>query len=547
MPYEPYVDGLFTYCLSVLCDHDAAVAALGEALALADRDRARLRDRELLRPWLYSLARYACLRRLALPPAGPAYWGAAAVPPPPFAGAADAGARDGGTLAERRRAELAALAWPEAAGTTPDQREALELAVRHGLSPREVAAVLGLDPGQTRTLLSRAAAEVERTRVAVAVVREGDCPALAGLPANPAVLLGSSLREELVRHVAECGRCRGTAQRQAAAGPGEATSDVLALVPTPRASVLTAMAVAGDRGAASRIARGGAAPAGRTRSGWSDGVSNRGAGPRQPSGRAVEPRFDRRGFPVGVREPGLLGVLLRHRVLTTALVAAVIAAPALLLWAERGEEEAATSGQGRPATASGEGLPADEGTPRSDGGPTGVARDGRPAGDRSTTASPSRPPASSSAFPEEEPRSSAGPSTAGPWPSGSASEPAPSSPPEPGRLTVSAQTQGEDTVVALSVSGETEVRWQATTDADWLALSQGSGTLRPGEQTTVTIWVIGDRQPSGPWSAQVLFQPSGTAVAVQGTGPTGSPSPSDPPSASGERFAVAPSATTEPP
>ena len=35
--YDPYVDGLFTYCLSVLCDHDAATEALADALALAER------------------------------------------------------------------------------------------------------------------------------------------------------------------------------------------------------------------------------------------------------------------------------------------------------------------------------------------------------------------------------------------------------------------------------------------------------------------------------------------------------------------------------
>ena len=34
--YEPYLDGLFTYCLSVLCDHDAATSALGDALAVAE-------------------------------------------------------------------------------------------------------------------------------------------------------------------------------------------------------------------------------------------------------------------------------------------------------------------------------------------------------------------------------------------------------------------------------------------------------------------------------------------------------------------------------
>lgn len=63
--YEPYLDGLFTYCLSVLCDHDAATAALGDALALAERRGPRgpesAADR---RAWLYALARWSCLRKL---------------------------------------------------------------------------------------------------------------------------------------------------------------------------------------------------------------------------------------------------------------------------------------------------------------------------------------------------------------------------------------------------------------------------------------------------------------------------------------------------
>src|ERR1700740_1894339 len=64
--FEPYLDGLVTYCLSVLCDHAAATAALGDVLALAERRGQRVPeavgDR---RAWLYALARWACLRGLA--------------------------------------------------------------------------------------------------------------------------------------------------------------------------------------------------------------------------------------------------------------------------------------------------------------------------------------------------------------------------------------------------------------------------------------------------------------------------------------------------
>ncbi|KIF01305.1 alanine-rich protein, partial [Streptomyces sp. RSD-27] len=64
-PYEPYLDGLFTYCLSVLCDHDAATDALGDVLAVADRYPGRCPHEGERRAWLYALARWACLRRLA--------------------------------------------------------------------------------------------------------------------------------------------------------------------------------------------------------------------------------------------------------------------------------------------------------------------------------------------------------------------------------------------------------------------------------------------------------------------------------------------------
>lgn len=63
---EAYLDGLFTYCLSVLCDHDGAVEALGAVLAIAERQDGRCpRGEEERKTWLYALARWTCLRKLA--------------------------------------------------------------------------------------------------------------------------------------------------------------------------------------------------------------------------------------------------------------------------------------------------------------------------------------------------------------------------------------------------------------------------------------------------------------------------------------------------
>ncbi len=283
--YEPYLDGLFTYCLSVLCDHDAATEALGAVLAVAERHEARCPEGEEERTsWLYALARWICLRTLTerrrgrqahrrpsaaagnatpagRPPAAPAPGTtsapggtsstaatdisaatsiAAGTAPHPTRTGPHAVPEDAITpapaespAAEARRRELATLAWPEAAGTTPEQREALELAVRHRLTPPAVASVLGLEPAAARELLAAAACEVERTRAALTVVETAGCPTVARLTGDHRVLLSATLRRELVRHVDDCPRCRRAAERVDAAGPwpGATVAPVTARLP----------------------------------------------------------------------------------------------------------------------------------------------------------------------------------------------------------------------------------------------------------------------------------------------------------------------------
>src|SRR3954454_2849746 len=311
--YEPHLDGLFTYCLSVLCDHDAALAALGDVLALAERrggpDAAG--DR---RAWLYALARWACLRKLAeakqkrqaTHAAG--RHGASQKPAEPPV------AED---LQEGRRRELALLAWPEAAGTTPEQREALELAVRHHLAAHEVAAVLGMDLAGARELLASAACEVERTRAALAVVETGDCMSVARLTGDSQFVLSSALRKDLVRHVDDSPRCRRSAER---AIPGRwpgamVTPAELPVLEAPRAALHMA--------------------------------------PEHPSRAraAAVPRLDRRGFPMDPKDRAARRDRLRARAVTTTVVATVVAAPVFALWAAyRGSPAEGTDG--RSATAS---------------------------------------------------------------------------------------------------------------------------------------------------------------------------------------------------
>nr|WP_246114035.1 hypothetical protein [Streptomyces montanus] len=464
--YEPYLDGLFTYCLSVLCDHDAAIAAVGHALALAERRGPRgpaaPDDR---RAWLYALARWMCLRKLTEAKDAEAKLTEAKDKVEPTQ------QKRHGTAAEddRRRRELALLAWPEAAGTTPEQREALELAVRHQLSAREVAAVLGMGAVAARELLGAAACEVERTRAALAVVETGTCPSVARLIGDDQLVLGSALRRELVRHVDDCPRCRRTAER-AIPGSWPGTSVTPAALPVleaPRAALHTAMA-------------------------------------HVPRARGGGPRFDRRGFPMDPKDRAARRDRLRARAVTTTVVATVVAAPVLALWAAyRGAPLTGEGSDGRPVTASEArgpiGLGGEEAGAYENSGKAGARPDSRSTRNKRLSDVSVEVIGVASGH-----RKSA--------------------------LSVEADSSGDTTLITLTASKSSprQVRWSARTGASWLYLSRSSGTLRPGESLTIKVYVDHLREPTGHWSARVSISPAGAAVSIDGYGTAGTPDPWDP-------------------
>ncbi|MEU6314583.1 hypothetical protein [Streptomyces sp. NPDC047014] len=522
--HEPYLDGLFTYCLSVLCDHDTATDVLGEVLAVAERHPGRCPDEGDRRAWLYALARWGCLRRLAdrrrtrqgahsarrapehsardrAP--GESTGEPTGDPPGGTYGAAPAGTVPGATpdtaatappaprtldVYAYRRTELARLAWPEAAGTTPAQREALELAVRHRLGVPELAAVLGTPPAAARELLTGAACEVERTRAALAVVETGNCPSVSQLTGGDEdgegggnVLLSSTLRAELVRHVDDCPRCRRVAERVGAAAPwpgsGGMDTAALPLVPAPRKAVHAAML--------------------RSRRG---------------RGRGPGPRFDRTGFPMDPKDRAARRDRLRARAVTTTVVATVVAAPVLALWASYRGESAAGDRVGNGSTrisASGSELP----DARMDGRPlTAYENTGNTA---ITTGEPGFGGSAGSSDVSVEVISSGPPAT--PEHAGA------------GRLDVAASSRGALTLLTLTASGGAPVDWRLWSDAPWLRASRTAGTLAPGESVTLHIAVDPDAQPVGAWTARVGVDPSGAVVSIRGRGrPAPVPEPSAP-------------------
>ncbi|GHA72508.1 MULTISPECIES: BACON domain-containing protein [Streptomyces] len=470
--YDAYLDGLFTYCLSVLCDHDAATAALGDVLAIAERRGHRgpapAADR---RSWLYALARWACLRKLAEAKQKRPSTHAAGRPAPATRQTAQTTPTAPTTPTndethQRHRSELALLAWPEAAGTTPEQREALELAVRHHLAPHEVAAVLGTDLAATRELLASAACEVERTRAALAVVETGTCAGVARLTGDNRYVLSTALRRELVRHVDDCPRCRRTAER-AIPGRWPGTSVTPAELPVleaPRTALHVALA-------------------------------------HTSRARSAAPRFDRRGFPMDPKDRAARRDRLRARAVTTTVVATVVAAPVLALWAAYRGTPVVEGEEGRSASAS-EAQDPDATDGESAGGAYGYEN----AGNASTTPG--------TGFGE---KGGADVSVEVVGVSGASGKAA-------GHLEVTAGHDGDTTLVTLTATGDAPVHWSASVGASWLYLSQSSGTLRPGEAVTVRVYVDHLREPSGRWSARVAVSPAGAVVAIEGYGTAPAPS-----------------------
>lgn len=217
--YDAYADGLHTYALWYLRDHDAAADAVYCAFVAADRNHTNLQQPEQIQPWLYALLRRECrLRASAADPSDSPAPVSLRLRPKADAlgesGVAESLLQLEGNL---RRAEFHSLAWPEAEGLAPSHREVLELTIRHGLDSRGLALVLGLREGAAGLapsrgfgLLADAWRELERSLAAAAVAASGrdNCAQLAELTFGWSGKLNAGLRAPLTDHVDRCSRCQ---------------------------------------------------------------------------------------------------------------------------------------------------------------------------------------------------------------------------------------------------------------------------------------------------------------------------------------------------
>ncbi|MDN3360003.1 sigma-70 family RNA polymerase sigma factor [Actinomadura sp. DC4] len=208
--YDLYAPRLFDYSHVLLRDQEGAALALHDSLITMQERVGWLPDARLFRGWIYSVTRDECLRRRAY----------AELP------------------VERQRA-------PQAAGLEADeatrqlvhaallvlggqQREALDLSLRHELNPHELAEVFGVTPHEASVRVAQARHDLDDAFAAVVVAATGreDCPSVAALAGPIDEPLDADTCGKLARHISNCPICGTRGNRKVA------TARLLLAMPT---------------------------------------------------------------------------------------------------------------------------------------------------------------------------------------------------------------------------------------------------------------------------------------------------------------------------
>jgi RNA polymerase sigma factor (sigma-70 family) len=194
--YGRYAAPLYAYCRSQLGVPEDAAGAVLDTFVVASYRLRDLRDPERFRPWLYTVARNACHRRLNA--------GARRASLDEEVGAAaDEPGAIGGDDAQR------ALARAAVAALSPDQRDVVELSLRHKLSGQDLADVLGVSRGRANALAARARRDLRRWLRTLVAARLGraDCQELDALLADWDGQLTDLLCKRVGRHTEHCAVC----------------------------------------------------------------------------------------------------------------------------------------------------------------------------------------------------------------------------------------------------------------------------------------------------------------------------------------------------
>jgi RNA polymerase sigma factor (sigma-70 family) len=207
--YDRYASPLYTYCRSLLREPADAADAVQDTFVIAASRLAGLRDQNRLRPWLYTVARNECLRRMRIS----AVEGTSALDAVPEV--SDESVDISGSV---ERAELRALLRSAVRGLNTGEQDLIELQLRQGLDVAEIADVLGVSRNHVHALLSRARDQLEISLGALLVARTGrqDCAALNTLLGDWDGQLTILMRKRINRHIERCPACTDRKRRELA-------------------------------------------------------------------------------------------------------------------------------------------------------------------------------------------------------------------------------------------------------------------------------------------------------------------------------------------
>ncbi|GGO65689.1 hypothetical protein GCM10012289_17970 [Nonomuraea cavernae] len=200
--YDAYGERLYAYAFMLLGERETAADAVHDALVTAQGAVRRLKEDTRLRAWLYALTRFQAVARMAhrggTSPEG--------LPAP--------------VLEETDDSELSDLVRETLGELSRNERELLELAPRHGLTPSEAGAVLGLTSRQAASRLGRARDHLENAAAAVILARVGraHCPDLSSMVDSWEGPLTPLLRRRLSGHIGGCEVCTEGRHRKVSAG-----------------------------------------------------------------------------------------------------------------------------------------------------------------------------------------------------------------------------------------------------------------------------------------------------------------------------------------
>lgn len=199
--YDRYADSLYRYCRMLLRDPADAADAVQDTFVIAAWQLGGLRDPRRLRAWLYAVARSECMR-IVRARKGTSVLDEAFDVTDDYADVSE----------EAGRADLRALFDAAKEGLNPGEREIIELQLRAGLEPGEVADVLGVSRNHAHALLSRARDQLETCLGALLVGRAGreECVELNAMLIGWDGRLTVLLRKRLHRHIERCGICMTT-------------------------------------------------------------------------------------------------------------------------------------------------------------------------------------------------------------------------------------------------------------------------------------------------------------------------------------------------